>query len=385
MKIGHYDSELWEQGGVATYMKRIGAAQQKLGHEVFYFSWFPPPERIVEFEPFIPVRNTTELFTKAEFLNLDILHVHKAITPPLPIKLPIIRTLHGHHPYCPGGGRYLNRWQRPCDRAYHPLGCLWGAVIDRCSSVRPHRIQDNYHHLNIEQATLPHVPVLAVSEFLKRQMVRSGYPTESIQVLHHFAPNLGIRTPPRQDKTPRFLFIGRITLEKGIDWLLRALQFVKTPIHLDIAGDGEKSTEMHLLLDRLGIRDRVTFHGWVDAQQVAELITVSRAVIFPSVWHEPAGLVAFEAMSNSRAVIASQVGGIPEIVQDGVNGLLVEPWSIEQLSRKIELLATDWQLAYKLGEAGRHLVETCFTEQKHLDFLMNAYQKTIDKKHQLIS
>lgn len=377
MKIGHYDSELWEHGGVANYMRRVGAAQVALGHEVVYFSLHPPEGRTVEFDSFVPVLNTVELFTQAEALGLDILHVHKAVSSPQSSSVPLIRTLHGHHPYCPSGGRYLQRWQKPCDRAYHPLGCLVSRFSDRCGSVRPHKIQDSFRHTWREMRTLPHIQVMAVSQFLKDQMVRSGYPPEKIQVLHLFAPKLGNSEPPPNTDTPHFLFLGRITPNKGIEWLLRSFQQISVPAHLDIAGDGDTVDQTKQLVEQLGIQDKVTFHGWVSADHVGELIDNSRALIFPSVWHEPGGTVAFEAMANARPVIMSRVGGMPEVVLHNINGLVVEPWNIRELKQSIELLATDWNYAQKLGIEGRKLVEEEFSAEDHLNVLMGLYEKLV--------
>ena len=379
MKIGHYDSELWEPGGVANYMRRVGAAQQALGHEVVYFSLHPPAGRRVDFAPFVPVLNTAELFVQAERLGLDILHVHKAVSNPQSSAVPLIRTLHGHHPYCPSGGRYLKRWQKPCDRAYHPLGCLVSRFSDRCGSVRPYKIQDNFRHTWREMRTLPHIPVMAVSDFLRQQMIRAGYPDNGIQVLHLFAPALGNSDPPPQGDIPHVLFLGRITPSKGIDWLLKAFQQVSVPLHLDIAGDGDYTEAIKQLAEDLGLQERVTFHGWVSAERVNELIQLSRALVFPSVWHEPGGTVAFEAMANARAVVMSRVGGMPEVVLDNVNGLLVEPWHIEQLRISLETLATDWDLARCLGAAGRRSVAENYTLQAHLDVLMKAYDEATQR------
>jgi len=373
MKIGHYDSELWERGGVANYMRRIGTAQAAQGHEVVYFSWHPPAGRRVEFDPFIPVLNTAELFAQAEAMGLDILHLHKAVSPPLPTNVPLIRTLHGHHPYCPAGGRYLKRWQKPCDRTYHPLGCLWGYAVDRCGSLRPANLQDNFRHTAIEQKTLPQIPAIAISHFVKDQMVRSGYPADTIQVLHHFAPRLGSGDPPPPGDPPRFLYLGRVTQEKGMEWLLRAMAKVPSPIHLDIAGTGDYSDALHHLAKSLGLQDRVHCHGWVEPHQIDDLMQRARALVFPSVWHEPAGLVAFEAMANGRAVIASRVGGIPELVQDGVNGVLVNPWDMDALAESLQRLATQPELAKAMGQQGYQLVKESFTLDQHIAKLTAIY------------
>lgn len=160
-----------------------------------------------------------------------------------------------------------------------------------------------------------------------------------------------------------------------IAWLLRAVQEVRAPVHLDIAGEGYEEPEMRRLAAHLGLDDRVTFHGWVSGDQVSALLSQSRALVFPSVWHEPGGTVAFEAMVNGRAVIMSRGGGMPEVITKGVNGLLVEPNDVPGLARAIEHLAQDWSLAHRLGEAGRQAAPESFSLRSHVEVLMGLYAR----------
>jgi glycosyltransferase involved in cell wall biosynthesis len=378
MIIGHYDSELWAKGGVSNYVRRIGAAQRALGHKVYYFSWRSPQgELSSDFPTMIWVEDGPDLLRHAQQLKLDILHVHKAIDPMLIGRIPLIRTIHGHHPYCPSGSQYLARTHQPCDRTYHPIGCLWGHFIDRCGSIRPHNIQDNFRHTQAERRTLPRIPTLTVSNFLRDRMIQSGYPADSIHTLHLFADPPTITQPSPSSAIPRFLFIGRIEPQKGVEWLLRAVAKVSVPIHLDIAGTSDEKAAMERLAIQLGIADQVTFHGWISPDQIKTLINQCRAVVFPSVWHEPAGFISLEAMSQARPVIASAVGGICEIIQPNQTGLLVPPHDVLKLAEKITQLAQDLPLATRLGQAGRSLLEQSFTLNQHLQQLLNFYQQTI--------
>jgi glycosyltransferase involved in cell wall biosynthesis len=381
MIIGHYDHEIWAKGGMATYIRRISNAQREAGHQVHFLTRFPCDGSNLAEAPIV-TPTEPELFTQAERLNVDVLHLHRSIAVPPPKYLPTLRTLHGHQPYCPSGSRFLERWHKPCDRAYSPVGCLWGHIVDRCGSIRPHNLVNNFQQTQQEQTVLSQIPVITVSHFLKEQMVRNGYPDDLIHVLHLFAPEGSNNDPPPQTETPHFVFLGRIAPQKGVDWLLRSLQQVKHPVHLDIAGEGEQEAEMKALAEKLGVGDRVTFHGWVDTEKINQLICGARALIFPSLWHEPAGLVAFEAMANSRAVIASCVGGISSTVIQGVNGLLVTPNSVNELAASVEYLATDWKLAMKLGAAGRSMASQQYTLTTHMAGLFCLYEMVIRRNDQ---
>lgn len=375
MIIGHFDLDLGTKGGITTYIKHVSTLQLLQGHKTYYFTRSPDLNPIFESHTPIYVKTDDELFTYSERLNLDILHLHNGINTAPPRHLSVLRTLHGHHPYCPSGSKYLGKWEKPCDRLYSPQGCLWGHLIDGCGSKRPQSIISAFRNLRDEKRSLENIPIITVSHFLRQQLIATGYNEKLIQTLYLFGPNVTEQVELPKDEVPNFIFLGRITPLKGLEWLLRAMVKVKVPVHLHIAGEGYQETEMKVLATKLDIEEKVTFHGWVTAADTQKLIQSSRAVIFPSIWHEPGGTVAFEAMAHSRAIIMSRVGGMPEVVKDNFNGLLVNPNDIEELARKIEILATDRMLAKKLGAQGHEIVINDFQIQHHVDKLMRIYEQ----------
>ena len=134
---------------------------------------------------------------------------------------------------------------------------------------------------------------------------------------------------------------------------------------------------MRTLCSDLGLDHRVTFLGWVEAKAVERLLAESTALVFPSAWHEPGGTVALEAMVNARAVIMSRVGGMPEVIQDRVNGLLVEPNHVAGLATAMDQLASDPETARRLGEAGREIAITRYSLERHVAELLRLYRKSI--------
>ena len=370
MRIGHYMRKMFEPGGIASYIRRISKGLEERGHEIIYFDLasdvVESPEHVER------LADESHLGRRARDLGVDVLHLHCDVRT-VPTEVPVLRTVHTHSPYCPSQGRFLKRSGKPCDRDYSLLGCLWGHAIDRCGSVRPAALGRNFATVRAESRTLPQIPVIAISEFLKRQMVRAGYPAERIDVIHLPAPEPRPYVEPPREEPARFVFLGRMIPHKGLEWLLRAMTRLKQDVRLDLAGTGNQEAEYRALAMSLGLDARVRFHGWLDAQAASELLDGARALVFPSVWHEPAGLVALEAMVAGRAVIASRVGGIPEMVQDGVSGTLVEPGDEAGLARAIDRLAGDWDLARRLGEAGRAIAAERHTMAAHLDRLTRLY------------
>lgn len=374
MRIGHYTYNIWEHGGVASYIRRISAAQRDLGYKVYYLdSHIANSVLDAEHEAPIIVQNDHDLLTQSTRLKLDILHLHTAIILNPQGHIPTIRTIHGHQPYCPSGSRYLRRSSQPCDRSYSFAGCLWGHFFDRCGSIRPHNLKVDFQNTWNEMQILGNIQAIANSQFLKQQMIDSGYLENLINVLHHPAPQLPKYVPPPQSDIPHFLFLGRIVPQKGLDWLLHSLQKVTVPVHLDIAGDGYQESEMRLLSQRLKLTEKVTFHGWTNEAKTFQLLQAARALIFPSIWHEPAGIVSLEAAAVGRPIIASRVGGIPEYIEQQQQTLLIEPNDIKGLAHNIETLALNWSLAKQLGEAGRKMVQDKFSMKHHLDQIMQLY------------
>ena len=374
MKIGHYAPNIWAPGGVASYIRRVSQEQKQLGHEVVYFDLIPPggiPESVSN--SIIFVKDEAALFTRAAQESIEILHVHMGLSEMVQSQVPVIRTVHGHSPYCPSGSRFLEKQGKPCGRTYNTMGCAWNHFSNHCGSMRPALMLSGFRNTRNEMRMLRTIPAITVSQFLKDQMLRAGYREDLIHVLHLAVPEVKAIKPPPSEGIPHFVFLGRITPLKGVAWLLRAIKEVQTPIHLDIAGEGYGESEVHQLATHLGLNDRVTFHGWVSPEKVDILLAQSRALIFPSLWHEPAGFVSLEAMINGRAVIASSVGGIPEYVINEMNGLLVEPNDVFALARTIERLAKDWHLAKSLGEEGYRIATESFSLDNHVQKLMKIY------------
>ncbi len=379
MIIGHYISHLFAQGGAEIYLRRIAAAQDAIGHTVYYFSKYASAEDFNRLA-LIQVKSDAALYAEAKRLGVELLHLHSEVGLMPPSDLPTVRTLQGHRPYCPSATKFLARTNSPCDRAYSVSGCLWGHVVDRCGSIRPNRLLQSFQETFNEQRILPNLLVLTNSAYLRDQMIAAGYPADQIQTLYLCAAPVSNIVAPPHEGTPRFVFLGRFAPQKGLTWLLKAFAQVSVPAHLDIAGDGNDAARVRSLIDTLGLSDRVTLHGWLDSEAVDQLIQASRALIFPSVWHEPAGVVAYEAMMNARAVIASRVGGISEGVIDETSGLLVEPNDTAGLAAQIERLAIDWALADRLGKAGHQIAVQSFETDRQVDRVMKIYEQVRSKQ-----
>jgi glycosyltransferase involved in cell wall biosynthesis len=179
----------------------------------------------------------------------------------------------------------------------------------------------------------------------------------------------------------RLLTVGRISPEKGTHVLLEAFAKVaanRPEVELHVIGkEGLPPREMLMELDpdpqvlalaplyRAGylerlqallppeIRPRVHFHEWVRHDELAARYAAADAFVFPSIWNEPFGIPVAEAMAAGLPVVATAVGGIPEIVVDGETGILVRPGDSDSLAEALEAIVSRERLRADLGQAGR--------------------------------
>lgn len=359
MKIAHLIPAPEAVGGVQSYVRRLARAQQLAGHEVSV---------------------TTRDGLGGPAPGIDLLHAHDLYPVAGDSKVPVVRHLHGHWPYCPSGSRFLGRWNVACGRAYSFVGCAWGHVVDHCGSVRPAGIVANFRRTGSERRMLRSVRSIAVSEFVLSQMLRSGYDPGGVDVLHLPAPEAedSPPAPPPADRPARFLFIGRLVPQKGCSWLLEAAARGGTDLRIDVAGDGPERPRLERMCRRLRISDRVRFLGWLDEAAVADALRGARGVVFPSLWPEPAGLVTLESAAAARPAIVSRVGGIPEYAERCGHAILIDPGDVDGMAAAMCRLAADAAAARQAGETGwRNARDRC-SMQAHLRSLDAVYARAID-------
>jgi glycosyltransferase involved in cell wall biosynthesis len=167
---------------------------------------------------------------------------------------------------------------------------------------------------------------------------------------------------------PLVVGLGRLSPEKGFDVLLRAfarLRRAEPRARLVLAGRGVEEGALVALARELGIAEAIDFHGWVRAADVPELLDRANVVAVPS-REEGFGMTALEAAMRGRPVVATRTGGLPEVVDDGVTGVLVAPEAPDQLASAIASLLADRGRAARLGAAGRERAERLFSEERLL-------------------
>jgi len=207
--------------------------------------------------------------------------------------------------------------------------------------------------------------VLCVSDFI-RDRARAAFPglaTRIDTVLNAIElPSPEERTARGSMTAPQFLYAGRLVPEKGVGVLLAAFAQVRDSLpraRLTIAGSSffarapRPAFERGLRLQAESLGDSVAFAGFIPRERLWRLYRQADAVIVPSTWDEPFGLVVLEAMASGACVIASRVGGIPELIDDGRTGLLVPGGDAAALARSMLCVAVNPGSGRRLGVAAR--------------------------------
>ena len=217
---------------------------------------------------------------------------------------------------------------------------------------------------------------VGITEYVrKRGSARFGFSEERTCTIYNgvdterFAP--GPRPRPGQEEGPlKILAVASLIPEKGIDVLIKAVAGLETPLwQLAIVGDGPAAEGLRSLVAELGLTSSVRFLGLRD--DVSELLKESDVFVHPAIWEEALGNTVLEGMAAGCPVIASRVGGIPELVVDGQEALLVEPGNWRELRRALTTLAEDPGMRERIGEAARARVLRDFSLKgsvaRHLD------------------
>ena len=180
---------------------------------------------------------------------------------------------------------------------------------------------------------------------LDRETPPAVAPMPVVADLFHPGPATAVRD--------RILFIGKLTEQKGLHHLLRALTLMKSRVEVDVVGAGRvHDSALRQLAAELGVNTRITWHPLLTQQQLAELYRRAAVHVIPAV-EEGLGLTAVEALLSETPVVAFDSGGLPDIVKPEHTGLLVPPGDAQALAAALDRVLADSDLRHRLGNSGR--------------------------------
>lgn len=202
--------------------------------------------------------------------------------------------------------------------------------------------------------------IVANSKHTKQVAETMGLSTDAIVVVYPgFDADLITSQEPHQKEDIRLLFVGNLDPRKGLDTLIEAMHQVNDPhLVLDVVGDGTlRSSYARMVKRRVvdhGLEARVRFHGRIRRESIGTFYSQADVFVLPSSY-EPFGIVFAEAMAFALPIIATNSGGIPELVRHGHNGLLVPPKDAGALAEAIAKVSSSHELRNAMGTAGREL------------------------------
>lgn len=281
--------------------------------------------------------------------------------------IPVVQTLHNFRLICPGG--LLLRNGTPCEEC---VGAgLFPALRHRCYRgslpatgalvwmLLFNRWRDTYGSLVNRY--------IALTDFAAERLIAGGLPRERVTIKPNFVSDIQV---PGDGQGGYVVYVGRLSEEKGVRTLLSAWKMVQH-VPLKILGDGplRKSLEECASRENLPIQ----FLGYCNRRTVVE--TVSRAAfqIVPSEWYEGFPMVIADAYALGTPIVASRIGSLEEIVEEGTTGTRFEAGNAADLATKVKGLWHDHSQCSALRQGARHAFESKFSAERNFEMLMAVY------------
>lgn len=365
MKILQVNQYNYPRGGADKYFIDLSRSLEANGHQVAIFSMHHPKNLPSPWSAYFvsrisfneqtwqdklktPGRVLYSLEAKNKFSKLladfrpDIIHIHNIyhhLSPSIldaaaQAKIPVVMHLHDYKLVCPNhslfvNGAYCERC-RPhkyyeCCRQRCVKGSIPGSSLAMLEMYLHHCVMKVYER----RVSL----FIAPSRFMKETVVRFGQDGKKVEVIYNpfdRLPSLNVNDR-EQDY---FLYFGRLSEEKGVDILIKASSLINQKII--IAGEGPEENKLKDLARK--IKAPADFVGFRSGSDLQGLIDGAKAIIIPSIWAENMPLGLLEALDSGKIVIASKIGGLAEMIEDGQNGLLFKPGAVDDLAQRMKEL-----------------------------------------------
>lgn len=407
MRIIQVNKFYYLRGGAEKYLLTINKALEDAGHEVAVFSMNHPKNLASPYNKYFVSRVS---FSESGFINMihaslrifwsfeakrkfeklvidfkpDIIHLHNIyhhISPSIlrvskKYKIPVVIHLHDYKLICPNYQLFTQGKYCEACRSQKFYNCVRLKCFknSRLKSLLVY-LEMTLHHkiLKIYENNLD--LLIAPSQFIKDVFIKFGWPENKIKLLYNFCEKTDLQAAISSPEN-YLLYFGRLGPEKGIDILIKSLQ--NTQEKLKIAGAGPELEYLHKLSSNLGLNSQVEFLGFKSGSELNNLISSAKAIVIPSIWPENMPFSLLESMARGKVVLASDVGGLSELVKNEVNGFILIPQSSESIRNAY--LELDQINLTEYGQRAREEVQP-LELQIHLQKLVEIYQSLIVLKH----
>jgi glycosyltransferase involved in cell wall biosynthesis len=405
MKILQVNKFHYPRGGADIYFLNLTASLQAAGQEVAVFCMDHPKNLPSPWQKYFvshlsfnagglknklktPGRVLYSLEAKRKFTKLvkdfqpDIIHIHNIyhhlspsiLTVAKKYHIPMVMHLHDYKLIC--ANHSLFTAGQTCKRC-HPnkyYQCLLHRCIKGSLAGSGLAALEMYLHHSILKIYENNIDLfIAPSRFMKDLVVRYGWPANKLIVLNNpYSSDLKNNDNSKNTVLTGdyLLYFGRLSPEKGITTLIQAA--ASGGYKTKIVGDGPDKDK--LIKQAQQLQAPVEFIDFQAPEQLLPLIKQAQAIVIPSIWAENMPLTLLEALSLGKIVIASRIGGLPEIIKDGENGLLFTPGDANDLVKKIANLSN--LNPEQVALAAQKTVEN-FSPAKHCQAILNIYQDVL--------
>lgn len=292
---------------------------------------------------------------------------------------PVIRFHHDHGLFCLREHKYRPFTHRVCTK---PVGLRCypcPGFINRGHGpfgIELRRVGGLLAELRANMAFPAHV---VGSQYMARHMAEHGFVPERVHVIPLYCqPAPDAPSPASSAPGEYVLYVGALTWGKGLDVLLRAAALAAHAPRVVVVGKGPQEPLFRSLCGELGVTPRVTFLGGATRPELANLYRDAQCVVVPSRQPETFSLVGIEAMSHARAVVASNIGGMTEWLEDGANGLAVPPGDPAALARALERIDSEPETARRMGAYGREQHARRFLPELHIETLITLFERMME-------
>ena len=290
---------------------------------------------------------------------------------------------------------YVKNLPRDAD-IYHAQDCVGGTALDRMKEreMISAPVFRTVHHVDdfaeprlfeFEKRAVAHSKHIFVVSKYWRDLLKREYAHESVIAYNGLDPSDFEPLPERKSKVPTVLFVGGLEPRKGLEDLIRAMKLVVSGVPsvrlIVVAKAGFRGTDQwsayESLANSLGLTDRIDCHESVDQETLLGFYSDCDVLALPSK-NEGWGLALMEAMACGKPVVATRVGGIPELVENGTEGMLVEAGDVKGIADSITKLLHDPALRARMGRAGKQRVKE-FSWDSTAKVVLHEYERALQR------
>ncbi|WP_010237906.1 glycosyltransferase family 4 protein [Clostridium arbusti] len=392
------------KGGSETYYFSLKELLEKHGHEVIEFSMKDnqniPSKYSEYFVESIDYNKKQSLYNKIKLAgklifsfeaqnklenlikdyNPDIAHLNifqHQLSPSIlstlkKYNIPIVYTAHDLKMICPNYKMLV--FGEICEqcRKQKYYNCLKNKCVKNSYMKTIVNVIEAYTHKILNSYALID-KIITPSDFYRKKFIEFGVKQERIKYIPNFID--ADKYVPNYEFDDYCLYFGRLSEEKGIITLVKSMKNVD--FKLKIVGTGPMDAYIKKLIKSEGINDKIEILGFKQGEELIKLVSKAMCVVVPSEWYENAPYTILEAMALGKLVIGSRIGGITELLEDGLIGLNFIPGSIEDLSNKINYIIENKHLVKRYGENARKKIKIKFNEKLHYEQIMDVYKQLL--------